>query len=210
MATFTVTEALVKLKQATKKIEDASKYAIVGLVSTRAANVAPAGFKTVNEFKTEVKARLDSVNGLIRFRDKLKAAIVTSNAKTNVVIGSATMSVAEAIETKHSILAKKVLLVKLVTDWQALERDANQKNSVLEQRADQYVTSLFNQNPSASEVEKANARSQFIQNNTAVILTNDTVRSTIEELKAEIENFETNVDVALSVVNATTKVTVPD
>lgn len=210
MSEYTVTEALVKLKQATKKIEDATKYTFVGQVATKAASVAPAGFKSVDEFKQEVKRRLDSVNGLITFRDKLKKAIVESNARTNVVVGSATMSVAEAIETKHSITAKKALLVKLVTDWQALERDVNAKNSNVEARADQYVTTLFSQNPAAGEEEKSRARTQFISNNTAIIVTHDNVRNVIEGLKTDIENFEANVDVALSVVNATTKVALSD
>lgn len=210
MATFTVTEALVKLKLGAKKIFDATAGTITGSVSTKAANVAPGGFKTVDEFKTEIKKRFESVAGLITFRDKLKKAIVESNAKTNVVVGKKTMTVAEAIETKASVENRKLLLDKLVTEWKALERDVNQKNANLEARADQYVTQLFNQNAGATDVDKANARKSFIENNTALIVTHDSIRGSIEKLKEEIEDFETNVDVALSIVNATTKVTVED
>jgi hypothetical protein len=205
---YTVTEALVKLKLATKKIEDATGYVLTGNVVTKGAQVAPAGFKAVDDFKNEIKARLDSVTGLVNFRDRLKKAIVESNARTEVTVGGKAMSVAEAIETKHSILAKKVLLNKLVTEWRGLETMANQKNSNLEARADQYVTQLFNQNASASDADKATARKNFVENNTAVVLTHDSVKNYIEKLKTDIDEFESNVDVALSVVNATTKVNV--
>lgn len=210
MTEYTVTEALVKLKLANKKTEDATRYTVTGVVATKAAVVPPAGFKNVEDFKSEIKARLDSVTGLIGFRDKLKKAVVESNARTEVVVGGKIMTVAEAIETKHSIAAKKALLNKLVTEWRALEAVADQKNATLEQRADQYITQLFSQNVGASEADKATARKNFIENNTALILTHDVTKGYVEQLKADIDNFETNVDIALSVVNATTKVTVED
>jgi hypothetical protein len=210
MAEYTVTEALVKLKLATKKIADATQYVLTGFVTSKTANVPPAGFATVDVFVNTVKQRLDSVKGLISFRDRLKKAIVESNARTNVVVGSKNMTVAEAIETKHSIDAKKALFNKVVSEWRSLETLANQKNSTLEQRADQFVTQLFSQNAGATETDKAQARKNFMDNNTSIILTHNSVKDYIERLKEEIDEFETNVDVALSVVNATTKVNVED
>lgn len=210
MAAYTVTEALVKLKLASKKIEDSIIGNLTGVLATKGATVAPAGFKSVEDYKSEVKKRLDSTNGLIEFRDKLKKAIVESNARTSVSVGRKTMTVAEAIETKHSIAAKKLLLEKMVNDWRNLETQVTQRNSNLEARADQYVTQLFQQNPSATEGDKVLARKSFIENNAAIIVTHDTIRESIERLKNDIDDFETNVDVALSVVNATTTVSVAD
>ncbi len=205
--TLTVTEALVKLKMSNKKIEDATNYCLVGFMGTSNA-VAPAGFKDVPAYKSEVKKRLDSVGGLIKYRDKLKVAIVESNAKTKVTVGSNAMSVAEAIETKTSIKDKKTVLEKLIKNWQALEREITQLNNTLETRADQYVVQCFAQNPSATVEEKSNARQGFIKNNTVLIVTDDNMKNTIESLKNEISEFEGNVDVALSVANATTNITI--
>lgn len=211
MATFTVTEALVKLKLAQKKIEQATAYTLTGIIGSKGANtVAPAGFKNTEDYKSEVKKRLDSVSGLIEFRDRLKKALVESNAKTTVTVGKSSMTVAEAIETKNSIESRKTLLNKLVNDWNSLENLVNQKNSNLEVRADQYVTQLFQQNAGATDADKATARRNFIDNNTNVIVTHDATKNYIEKLKQEIDEFESNVDVALSVVNATTKVSVAD
>lgn len=210
MANYTVTEALVKLKLATKKIQDATAYTLTGFVGTKGALIAPASFKNLDEFKNEIKKRLDSTKGLIDFRDRLKKAIVESNARTSVVVGRKTMTVAEAIETKNSIASKKQLLEKMVNDWRSLEAQVAQKNANLEARADQYVTALFQQNASANDVDKANARRNFIDNNTTVIVTHEATRDVIEKLKEEIDDFEANVDVALSVINATTKLNVED
>lgn len=210
MTQYTVTEALVKLKLADKKISDATLNVIVGSVGTKTASFFPAGFKNSEEFKNEVKKRLDSVNGLIEFRNKLKKAVVESNAKTEVVVGTNRLSVAEAIETKKSISSRKTLLERLVLGWKTLETQTNNQNAQLETKADQYVTALFSQNASGNDEEKTNARKNFIENNIMVITTHEFMRSTIEKLKDDIDNFEANVDVALSIVNATTKISVED
>jgi hypothetical protein len=211
MATYTVTEALVKLKLAQKKIDAGIANTLTGVIGSKGTStMAPAGFKNTEEFKNEVKKRLDSVCGLIDFRNRLKKAIVESNAKTTVVVGSKNMTVAEAIETKNSIESTKNLLSKLVSDWTTLESLVNQKNASLETRADQYVTQLFQMNAGASEADKASARKNFIENNMNVIVTYENTRNLIEKLKNDIDEFESNVDVALSVVNATTSVTLSD
>ncbi len=210
MAEYTITEALVKLKLAEKKIADATAQTLTGFVAAKGSTVAPGGFKTVDDYKSEIKRRLDSVTGLITFRDKLKKALVESNAATQVVVGSKTMSVAEAIEKKSSIASRKNLVDKLSREWQAMERDAYAKNAQLEQKADTYVTQLFSQNPSANAEDKENARKAFVLNNSAYVVTSDNMKSYIEALQAEIEEFTANVDVALSVTNAKTLISVPD
>lgn len=204
MARYTVTEALVKLKLTIKKIDDAIAVIPLGYVGMQGSSVCPAGFKTIQEFKDEVKAKIDSAYGLIAFRDNLKKAIVKSNAETQVNIGKKTMTVAEAIETKHSIASKKTLLDKLSVTYKALESQVEAKNSSLEARADQYVTQLFQQNPSATDTDKANARKNFISNNTAIVVTHEKLKDVITKLKEDIDEFETNVDVALSICNANT------
>lgn len=210
MAKYTVTEGLVKLKLASKKITDATNYVVTGAVATKGANVAPGGFKNPEDFKSEVKQRLDSVAGLIAFRDKLKFAIVQSNAATRVQVGKRSLTVAEAIETKQSLTAKKALLNKMVNEWTLLERDVTNRNQNIEQRADAYVAQLFAQNTAATQAEKDAARRNFIENNTAVIVTHDSVKTAIAQMKSEIDDFEANVDVALSVVNAHTELEVPE
>ncbi len=206
---YTVTEALVKLKLTNKKISDATGSVMVGFAAAKGSNHVPAGYKNIQEYKDEIKKRLDSVNGLVQFRDKLKKALVASNASTVVAVGSKNMTVAEAIETKSSLIFKKGLLDKLVNDMKVHEREVLTRNNNIEGRADEYVTKVF-QGVAQNESDRMESRKKFIENNTYVIFSHDDIKKTVENLKDEIDEFETNVDVALSVINAKTEVEITD
>lgn len=210
MATLTLTEALVKLKQTEKKITQATSQAMVGVVSV-GSNVPP-GFKSQEEFKAEVKRRIDSVEGLIKFRDALKSSIVRANANTTVVVGSQTMTIAEAVERKNSIKFRKELIGHLSNQWNTLEKAVSQQNVSLENRADQFLAQLFGNREKTedSQNERNQTRSTWISNNTVRILSHDKVKSIVEEMDREVSDFEANVDVALSVANAKTEIVVPD
>lgn len=209
MTELTITEALVKLKLADKKIEQATSSVLVGWVVTNGSKAVPAGFPNVDSVKTEIQKRLDSVQGLVRHRDILKKAVVESNARTPVKVGNQQMTVAEAIETKQSIKHRKALLSKLESELAHHEKSINTINAQLEVKADQYVTNLF-QGAVADENQRQQARKNYIEANTAYLLTHDSTRKVAERLRQEIDEFETNVDVALSVANAKTLIQLQD
>ena len=56
------------------------------------------------EFKKRTTSDFQSLNDLIKRRNQVKNAIVSSNAVTKVTVGGQTMTVAEAIEYKTIIL----------------------------------------------------------------------------------------------------------
>lgn len=206
---YTVTEALVKLKLTDKKIADATTQTLVGYVTTQGNPVVPAGFKNVDSYRNEVKSRLDSVEGLIRFRDRLKKAIVESNARTSVTVGSKLMTVAEAVEAKTSVAFKKLLLQRLVGQMLTLENQVNTLNANVESKVDSVVQQHMN-GLSSTDEERLNYRNKWLQANRATLVTHEKLRESINSLQKEIEDFESNVDVALSVVNAKTVVDVPE
>ncbi len=211
MATYTVTEALVKLKLSNKKIEEATGQVLIGYTVTGGNKTPPPGFKDQEVFKAEVKKRLDSVVGLVTFRDKLKKAVVESNARTSVVVGKKTMTVAEAVETKASLKNKKTLLHHLSTHLTNLKSRILTHNASLDAKADEYVQKTFGASvASVPEADRVACRENFLKNNVASLVTYDGLETYAEALREEIEDFETNVDVALSVVNAKTEIHVPD
>jgi len=203
MATLTITEALVKLKLTAKKIVDAQAKLHIGIVSTKGSNTVPPGFKSQDEFRSEIKSRIDTVTGLIRYRDKLKNSIILSNAKTNVVIDGKTMTVAEAIEFKQSVALKRGLYEHLNKHQTILNDQVNKNNANLDARADEYITKLF-QGAVAGEEERRTARENWVNNNKAFAVTDDTLKKTVEHLGEEISNFMAEVDTTLSVANAKT------
>lgn len=206
---LTVTEALVKLKHLNKKIGDATGNVYVGYASSKGNAGLPAGFKSVEHVKQEIKSRLDSVDGLIRFRDKLKSALVQSNAVTKINLAGNEISVAEAIEKKDSIKYKKELLKKLRDDLKNVEGAVNRNNSTIEQRADDFISKLY-ASSAATQEERMESRRKWIESNLGYVVTNDELSKKIKELEEEIDFFENNVDTTLSVSNAKTVINVTD
>lgn len=207
---LTVTEALNALKLTNKKIEDATGRVVIGFVTTAGSKNVPAGFSSRDEYVNEIQSRLDSVNGLVRYRDNLKKAVVVSNARTTVKIGSAEMTVAQAIEQKESITYKKKLLNHLETQFNTAQQQVDRHNATLEGRADEFVTKVAAAGQTMTAEERMNTRKRWIEENTASLVTANNTRKTIDSLREEISNFESNVDVSLSVVNAKTVITVED
>ncbi len=206
---LTVTEALVKLKLTDKKITDAQNGLVVGYISAVGASNLPVGFTSQDDFKSATNSKLQAIEDLIRYRDKLKKAIVTSNAATPVTVGKETMTVAEAIERKRSIELRKTLYNRLNANWADATNKVQSANATLSQRADEFIAKMYaGPTASASVVDKEASRTNFIKANTLVFVTPDKTSKLIDELRTEIEDFEANVDTALSVVNATTVVMV--
>lgn len=202
---LTVTEALVKLKLTEKKLAHVTTNLFVGLNTTRGAKALPHNFKNVDEAKAHAQAQLDSVNGLLTYRNKLKEAIVTSNANTNVTVGNVSMSVAQAIENKQSVKHKKELLTKLERDWVGLTGNAERHNAQLDRQVDDYLAKIFvGKETNSDETARQTARKNWLEANTMLVVAPDNVKETIERLRSSLEDFESNVDVALSVVNAQT------
>jgi hypothetical protein len=83
---LTITEALVKLKLLDKKIND-KVNSLVPAVVVHGKN-QPTGFPNDDSFVQWVDANYQSAEDLISYRDKIKQAIVQSNAVTKVKIGN--------------------------------------------------------------------------------------------------------------------------
>jgi hypothetical protein len=210
MAEFTVTEALVRLKLTKKKIEDAKGRLMLGLVATKDKVPLPVGYKTEEEFKKECNARMDQIRGLMRFKKNLKDALVKSNAATQVNVGSSTMTVAEAIERKNSIKDDKELLQSLRLGWNQISTAMERENNSVEPKADKFIQETFGKAEGSNHQEALAMRSKFIENNKPRFVGLDNAESLIKKLEEEIYEFESNVDVALSVKNSSTLVTVPE
>lgn len=203
---YTITEALVKLKVTNKKIEDSINRTLIGYITTDGSKQLPPGCKSKEDFLSKANSSLESIQDLITFRDNLKKSIVHSNANTQVIVGNKSMSVAEAIEMKSSIKHKKALLQHLSLHYENLKNTTLKQNEQLNISADKSVIAAFAQLPNATESERQEHRRKFIENNSSKLVVSDKLEKVIESLKEEIDNFEVNVDVSLSVVNAKTEI----
>ena len=206
---MTIHKALAELKTMDDRIYKAIGNATYVLAVKHSAEKIN-GVK-VSDFKENMKSGYQKVTDLIARRDAMKRAVVLSNATTKVQVGNVEYTVAEAIEMKnHGMEFKKTLLQKLYTAYGVAQNEFN-KNSgeALEKKAEQYVLAVIQAQPKDAKMgvdsdAMKSVRQTYIDNNKYDILDPMNIAKIIEALDAEINEFNAEVDAALSVSNALT------
>lgn len=206
---MTVHKALAELKTMDDRIAKAIRDNIYVLAVKHSAEKING--MTVANFKDKMKSGYQKVTDLIARRDAMKRAVVLSNATTKVKIGDKELSVAEAIEAKnHGMEFKSMLLRQMNSAYVSAQNDLNRNGGeALEKKAEQYVLAVIAAQPKDSkmsvdsEAMKA-LRKTYIENNTYDLIDPMDIASVIADLDAEINEFNAEVDAALSVSNALT------
>lgn len=203
---MSVHKALCELKTLDSRIQKSIQQAVF-VFANKHANTKIFGVP-VGEYSKEVESEYQSVTNLIARRDAIKRAVTLSNATVKVVIGGKEYTVAEAIEMKnHGISHLQMLLRKLESDNQKARREADHNNGeALEERADEYVKSLYgNVDMKGASEEIKKVRTDFIVAQTMEIVDPISIRTEMERLEKEINDFTVEIDSALSVSNALTE-----
>ena len=133
MEKLLVTQALNELKLLDNRIiNEIARSKFVTSAKTVESKITP--YLTKEEFVKKAKGGFDSVNALMERRSKIKNSVLTSNAVTNVEINGVTMTVAEALELKNSIVYKEELLEQLKLQYSSATTDMTRKNVELEKK----------------------------------------------------------------------------
>lgn len=203
MRDITITEGLVELKLLDKRIEKAMTKNWCAAV--RASEFSEEKRK---EYETEIKALYQSVNDLISERNRIKAAIVKSNATTTLKVGSEEMTVAEAIERKSSIEYEKKLMSWVKGAYSSAVNTVTTSNLAVQNKIDQMLNSMASSDKAdIAEAQKVLSES-YMAKNGWILLDPLNAEKEIEKLDKRIDEFEKNVDLALSLSNAVTIITV--
>jgi hypothetical protein len=205
---MTIHKALSELKTMDDRIVKAMGINYVLAVKHSAEKINGL---TVDKFKENMKSGYQKVVDLIARRDAMKRAVVLSNASTKVKIGENEYTVAEAIEMKnHGMEFRKGLLNRITRAYNEAQSELNRNGGeALEKKAEQYVLAVIAAQPKDSKMSvdsdamKA-LRKTYIENNTYDLLDPLNVTKIMDELDAEINEFEAEIDAALSVSNALT------
>lgn len=199
--TLSVAGALVELKLLDKRIEKATSQGLY--ISYKQGKDVPKGYKDVEEITTKIRSSKQSVTDLIARRNKIKSAIVVSNATTTVNVAGITMTVAEAIERKNSIEYERNLLNVYKHQLANAIRQVDALNANVETRADTMVQTFLGSDKSkASEAEQL--RKSFVESHHATLVDPIDIKKVIDELEESIDTFEAEVDLVLSTSNAIT------
>jgi hypothetical protein len=166
---------------------------------------------TVDNFKDKMRSGYQKATNLIARRDAMKRAVVLSNATTKVKIGDNEYTVAEAIEMKnHGMEFKSDLLRQMNSAYTAAQNElVRNGGEALEKKAEQYVLAVIAAQPKDSKMSvdsdaMKTLRQTYIDNNTYDLVDPMNIAKVMEKLDAEINEFNAEVDAALSCSNALT------
>lgn len=194
--------ALSELKMLNARIDAATSD--VELVRANRKSNEKINGMPIDEYKKDMQGSYDKVISLIHYRNRLKALVVASNAQTVVTIGSKTMTVAEAIERKQSIQLEKDLLAKLRRQYQRALTQVTDANEALPEKLETYLINILGSKDKQSPDEVKLHTDTFMKRNEYELIDPMNIKKIIDELTAQIEEFESEVDAVLSESNATT------
>lgn len=206
---MTIHKALAELKTMDDRIAKAIRETPYVLVVKHSAEKING--MTVDNFKDKMRSGYQKATNLIVRRDAMKRAVVLSNAATKVKIGDNEYTVAEAIEMKnHGMEFKSDLLRQMNSAYTAAQNElVRNGGEALEKKAEQYVLAVIAAQPKDSKMSvdseaMKTLRQTYIDNNTYDLVDPMNIAKVMEKLDAEINEFNAEVDAALSCSNALT------
>ncbi|AVR76144.1 hypothetical protein AhSzw1_108 [Aeromonas phage AhSzw-1] len=203
---ITLTEALATLKVLRAKQDNLVRTGtFVGVsardkVGSQAKEVASAQFQS--EFD-----RLKAFSAKIQ---EIGAKLYEANSKTTVVVAGKTYTLAEAIYRKGHTSEEAERIRVLKAALQRAEATAAKAKETAEKRADQQVeTLLAGRNKDTGVADLAvEMRTKLIADEKIEVVDPNKLADYILAAEEDLVSFSTEVDVAISLVNATTKITV--
>ncbi|ATS94050.1 hypothetical protein P13BB106kb_p066 [Pectobacterium phage DU_PP_V] len=210
MTTMTITKALATAKALDAKIErELPRLKFYAQTDGTGNFTKVAGYSnTVEDVTSQITGALQSVTDMISERAKIKAAIVASNAVTEVTIGQKVMTVAAAIEAKRSIGYEKQLLISMTKQKIQMDREHATRLEGFNKKLEDARAAAFGKDKKVSAEDIAMITQPIEVRSTPNVLDPIGLDARIKALQESIEDFELNVDFALSESNAKTTIEV--
>lgn len=198
MSSISVTQALAEIKLTRSRMDNALDHtSFIKLKKKR-------DMIDVARFSKESIASFQSYTDLVKRYNKLKSAVVQSNAVTTVRIAGNEYTVADAVERKRTVEFDKQLLTVLQTQYDKVKTEYDQHMITEQARVERLVTTELSKD-NKTNVEVVNQLTEtFLAQNRAEILDPLGLADQIRDLKRSIEEFETQVDWVLSESNGKT------
>lgn len=208
--TISVTRALAELKNINERINNAIQSGVfLGLTKGKGSNKVMLGVGEVASATATIQGSYDKVDSLIAQRQKIKAALVKSNAETTVSFQGREISVAEAIELKSTVSFKELYLGRLRNTKTSALQQVDSYNSKLDTTIQVMLQSVYGADKSKVDPSQYDsiANPQKDKNEVS-ILDPKGIDKVIESLEESIQALKTELDFTLSESNARTTVTI--
>ena len=199
---MSITQALAELKLLRTRLDSCicNAKSVTLKTKTRAVDV--------DEFSRGARSSFQSFRDLLNRYNRIKAAIVASNATARVSVAGREYTIAEAVERKRSLETEKEMLRVMKNQWEDVSESAANHQAAQQERLDKLLLQELGKDSKTSvEVVQALTDS-FLKNNKAEVIDPLGLEARIGEMTRELEEFETNVDWVLSESNGRITITV--
>jgi len=204
---ITITEALSKLKLINKKIDKklyGEKAPLIDIL-VGDSNKGLLHLLTETELKKQASSYIDSIISLTEEKNRLKAAISRSNAITEIEVAGKPYTIVEIIERKNNLDKEKDFLDILQNQYANVINKVKFLNEEAQEKVDSLVQSrLSTDSKNQTGKETTELAKELFKLYEANIIDPIDIKKNIEKLSEEIESFENEVDVKLSIANAQT------
>lgn len=209
-----VTQALDERDLLVKKITD--KIAKASFVDTGKPNEDKVCGKRIDKdtYAKEAEASYQQINDLIARFQKIDAAIVESNARTEVKTSYGTYTVAGAISLRSRLRGtdsydgdadfEGKLQEKLNNEYNERVRFCDTKNSQLQNIAENMRLSILGRDTKVKEDKPLGVVDAYVKENTTELVDPVDVKKKLELLEEKRNTLLTELDTQIKVSNATT------
>jgi hypothetical protein len=196
-----VTQALAELKLLRRRIDNALGDATFICLKKK------RDLLDATRFSTAATASYQSYQDLVSRYNKLKAAIVQSNATATVTIGGKTYTVADAVERKRNLQMEKDFLSTLQAQYQQVQEEMKVHQAQEQARVERLLQVELGKDAKTNVETIQSLTETFLAQNKAEIVDPLNLAEKITALRRSIEEFETKVDWTLSESNGRTLIT---
>lgn len=207
-----VTQALDERDLLVKKIAD--KIVLANFVDTIKPNEDKVFAKRISkeEFSKEAESAYQQIMDLIDRYNKIDAAIVASNANTEITTSYGIFTVAGAISLKNRLNGVKKnnadfeaqLEKKLSRDYGEFVQICERKNLQLEKTAEEMRLSILGKDSKTKDEKPLGVVEAYVKENKTELVDPLDVKKKVEALEAKRATLLTELDTQIKVSNATT------
>lgn len=200
---MTLTKALAELKLLSKRIE--SKLKDLKPVTVKKGAKFEASIKSQRDFERDARASWQSLFDLMARRRRIKTALVMANANTRLTINGETMTIADAIERKNMLDLERRICDEMRKKLLDVEDAVDRHNSEMHEKLVGLLESTYAKRESQlSKDDYDRIARPFLESNEAKLVDPLNLRRTLDAMEDNYEKFLSEVDVCLSVANAST------
>lgn len=201
MEKISIHRALAELKLLDAKINKGMNNQFIG---AKQSSIDKIGGVPVKDIESSIKSDYQSITDLIDRRTKIKSAIMKSNALTEIKICGRTITVAEGIDEKNSIVYKENLLNNLTQKYNKTVAHITKANDEILVKAEDFIQNLYADKSQVDPNKIKELKQDFIDKNKWELIDPLNLKKEIDNLSEYIDNFKMEIDYILSESNSVT------